>query len=411
MRALIEIKNPKKCCGCHACTNACPKKCIQMLIDDEGFWYPYANKEECIDCGLCEKVCPIICKWQSDESRKTIAMAAINLNDEIRLGSSSGGIFSLIAEEIIKQGGVVFGAAFTDDYKSVQHIYVDNAGDLDKLRGSKYVQSKIGDTYKQAKDFLDNGRMVLFTGTPCQIGCLYSYLGKPYENLFTQDIICHGVPSPLVWKKYVEERELKAAAKTQQMFFRHKKYGWKTFAVLFKFSNNTAYVKSFREDSFMRAFLSNACLRPSCYECSFKTLQRQADITLADFWGIQNVFPEMDDDKGTSLVLIHSNKGSILLKSIEKLIKSKKVGIDIIEKLNPAVVVASAYGKYRNTYISETKFNDVDELTDKYFPISFKNRIINIISKTFIYNVIDMIRRILKKLKNKIYTRDIFRRD
>ena len=153
---MISIKEKSNCSGCHACANACSKNCIQMVSNEEGFWYPQVDNEKCIDCGLCEKVCPIIHKWQSDKSRTTTAMAAINKNEEIRLKSSSGGIFTLIAETIIEQGGVVFGAAFADDFKSVHHICVDNVNDLEKLRGSKYVQSKIGDTYKQVKDYLDN---------------------------------------------------------------------------------------------------------------------------------------------------------------------------------------------------------------------------------------------------------------
>ena len=314
---MIRIHEKDNCSGCHACANVCPQSCILMVSDDEGFWYPQVDKDKCIDCGLCEKVCPIIHKWQPDESRTTTAMVALNKNEEIRLRSSSGGIFTLLAEEIIAQGGVVFGAAFTNDFKSVHHICVSSTVDIGRLRGSKYIQSKTEDSYIQAKKFLDKGIKVLFTGTPCQIGGLYSFLRKDYDNLYTQDIICHGVPSPFIWEKYLEERERKAASKTQQMFFRHKKYGWKTYAVLFEFSNNTAYVKSFQEDSFMKAFLSNSCLRPSCHHCSFRNPIRQADITLADFWGIHEVFPEFDDDKGTSLVLIHSDRGQSLFDSIQ----------------------------------------------------------------------------------------------
>ncbi|MCR5142749.1 MAG: Coenzyme F420 hydrogenase/dehydrogenase, beta subunit C-terminal domain [Ruminococcus sp.] len=363
---MISIEEKSHCSGCHACANACPKNCIQMISDEEGFWYPQVDKEKCIDCGLCEKVCPIIHKWQPDDSRTTTAMAAINLNEEIRFKSSSGGIFTLIAEEIINQGGVVFGAAFADDFKSVHHICVDNTDDLEKLRGSKYVQSKIGDTYKQAKHFLDSGRKVLFTGTPCQIGGLYSYLRKPYENLFTQDIICHGVPSPMVWEKYVDEREKKAASKTQRMFFRHKKYGWKTFAVLFEFSNNTAYIKNLREDSFMRAFLSNSCLRPSCYDCSFKSVKRQADITLADFWGIQNVLPEMDDDKGTSLVLLHTSQGKELIYFLKDKYRYKNVNTEVITKYNPAGVVSCKLNKNRNRFLKCIKNSEFDKTVSKY---------------------------------------------
>ena len=241
---MIKVEEKSRCSGCHACSNACPKNCIQMTSDEEGFWYPQVDKEKCINCGLCEKVCPIIHKWQPDDSRTTTAMAAINLNEEIRLKSSSGGIFTLIAEEIIKQGGVVFGAALTDDFRSVHHIYVDNTDDLEKLRGSKYVQSKIGDTYKQAKDYLDSGRKVLFTGTPCQIGGLYSYLRTPYENLFTQDIICHGVPSPMVWEKYIEGHERKASSKTNIVTFRNKANGWKAYSVFIGFDNYKEYLNN-----------------------------------------------------------------------------------------------------------------------------------------------------------------------
>jgi len=378
---MIEIALNEKCSGCHACANTCPKNCIQMTSDDEGFWYPQVDKEKCIDCGLCEKVCPIMHKWEPNENSKTTAMAAINLNDEIRLKSSSGGIFTLIAEEIINQGGVVFGACFADDFRSVHHICVDNIDDLEKLRGSKYVQSKIGDTYKLAKDFLDSGRKVLFTGTPCQIGGLYSYLRKPYDSLFTQDIICHGVPSPMVWEKYVEEREKKATSTTQRMFFRHKKYGWKTFAVLFEFTNKTAYVKKLHKDPYMRAFLTNSCLRPSCYKCSFKSIQRQADITLADFWGIQNVLPEMDDDKGTSLLLVHSNKGEQLIQAIKTDIKYSAVSVDTVPKYNPAVCNSVSIGKYRQQYMQLFKDHSLDMLSAKFFKSSFKRVLIKALDK------------------------------
>lgn len=387
----MEITSKDKCSGCYACTNTCPKNCIQMVADEEGFWYPSVDKEKCIDCGLCEKVCPIIHKWHSDDSHSTIAMAAINQNEEIRLKSSSGGIFTLLAEQIIKQGGVVFGAAFTDDFKTVNHICVDNTSDLEKLRGSKYVQSKIGDTYKYAKKYLDSGRPVLFTGTPCQIDGLYAYLRNTYEKLYTQDIICHGVPSPMVWEKYLEERERMAASKTQRMFFRHKKYGWKTFAVLFEFSNNTAYIKSLREDSFMRAFLSNSCLRPSCHACSFKTVKRQSDITLADFWGVQYVLPDMDDDKGISIILTHSEKGNKLIENISKSIKSQEISTDIVKKYNPAVRSSSKVGQFRKEYLHDVQFESTDVLADRYFKLSMKSKIKANLAK---YGILDKIMKL-----------------
>ena len=372
---MITVTEKSKCSGCYACYNACPKGCIQMIADEEGFWYPQVNTENCIGCGVCEKVCPIIHKWQPDESSFTKTFAALNKNEEIRLQSSSGGIFTLIAESILEQGGVVFGAAFSDDFRSVHHIYVDKKSALEKLRGSKYVQSNIGDTYQQAKRFLDDGRKVLFTGTPCQIGGLYSFLRKPYENLYTQDIICHGVPSPLVWEKYVEERENKAESKTQRMFFRHKKYGWKTFAVLFEFSNNKKYLKDLQEDPFMRAFLSNACLRPSCHACSFKSIERQADITLADFWGVQSVMPDMDDDKGTSVILIHSKKGQSLIDSIHDLIKIRDVDIAVVEKNNSAVNKSVAISPNRQFLFESIESSSFDVIANRIKPISKKAKV------------------------------------
>ncbi len=367
---MISINEKKQCSGCHACSNACPKNCIQMVSDEEGFWYPQVNKDQCIDCGMCEKVCPIIHKWQPDDSRTTTAMAAMNKNEEIRLKSSSGGIFTLIAESIIDQGGVVFGAAFADDFKSVHHICVNNKVDLEKLRGSKYVQSKIGDTYKQAKEYLDSGRKVLFTGTPCQIGGLYSFLLKDYDNLYTQDIICHGVPSPMVWEKYVEELEKKAAAVTKHMSFRNKTKGWKSYSVSFDFKNSKRYIRSHSDDSYIKAFISNICLRPTCYTCSFKSIKRQADLTLADFWGIQNVLPEMDDDKGTSLVLMHSPKGTTLLDSISDNIRCVKVDTDVVNKFNSAGVKSCNFNPKREIFLKDIQNNDFEITVAKYTRVS-----------------------------------------
>lgn len=363
---MIIIDSKASCSGCYACVSICPQNCIEMNIDREGFWYPKIDAASCSDCGFCKKVCPIIHKWKSDDNYSTVAYSAINKNEEIRFQSSSGGIFTLLAKEIIKQGGVVFGASFSDDFKEVKHIFVDNIENLDKLRGSKYVQSEIGDTYKQAKSFLDTGRKVLFTGTPCQIGGLHSYLRKKYDNLLTQDLICHGVPSPIVWKKYVEEREQIAASKTQRMFFRHKKYGWKTYAVLFEFANNTAYIKRFNEDVFMRAFLSNACLRPSCYNCSFKSIHRQADITLADFWGIQDIMPEMDDDKGTSLVLIHSQSGKLLFDAIYEQIDFSHVSCDEAIKYNSAAIKSCSQFTKRDVFFRYINKIGVEFAVKKY---------------------------------------------
>ncbi len=374
---MITTNNNNMCSGCHACVNICPKKCIEMKSDDEGFWYPIADKDKCINCGLCDKICPILHPIYSKRELAPTALAAVNTNDEIRLKSSSGGIFTLLAEWIIKQGGVVFGAAFTNDYKAVHHIAVDTVEELEKLRGSKYVQSLIGDTYKQAKGILESGRAVLFTGTPCQISGLYSFLQKDYDNLYTQDIICHGVPSPMVWRKYVEEREKEASSQTFRMSFRCKSCGWTTYSTMFEYKNHSKYQRLYSEDPYMKTFLSDMCLRPSCYNCSFKGVSRKSDLTLADFWGIQNVCQEMDDHKGTSAVLIHSEKGHFLLNSIKSSISSREVPLESIVRYNPSLVRSSAMPEKRSEYMSQIQSESVCRLADEYFKVSFKKRLLN----------------------------------
>ena len=385
---LITVTEKSKCSGCHACYNACPKGCIQMIADEEGFWYPQVDKSTCVNCEICEKVCPVIHKFISDNSRGTRALAAINSDTETRLISSSGGIFTLLAEWILKKKGVVFGATFSDDFQTVNHIYIDDVNNITKLQGSKYVQSKIGTAYEDVKSFLDMGRMVLFTGTPCQIGGLYSYLRKNYPNLFTQDIICHGVPSPLVWKKYLEERERKAKSRTTKVFFRNKKYGWKAYSVFLEFTNKKVYIKGLSEDSFMRAFLSNACLRPSCYNCSFKSVKRQSDLTLADFWGVQSVSPELDDDKGTSIVIIHSKKGEELFSGIRNQIICTDTNLELIKKYNSSIVESAKINPNRRAFMDELQVKSFDKTVDKYFKISIKRRIRIILTKSGLIKVL-----------------------
>ena len=327
--------NINGCTGCSACYSICPNNSIVMHNDREGVLHPKIDKKSCINCRMCEKICPVLSNDKKNDFEK-IAYACYTKDEDIRLKSSSGGIFTELARFVLKQGGVVFGAAFSDDFTSVRHIAVNNVDDLQKLRGSKYVQSDIGDTYKEAKRYLSENRLVLFTGTPCQIAGLNSFLIKKYDNLITQDLICHGVPSPLVWRKYVEYQESKSNSDIKSISFRNKDNGWKGFKVLFEFKNNAAYLQTFSDDIYMQGFLKNYYLRESCYSCQFKNGKGTSDITLADFWGIENVFPEMDDDKGTSLVIVNSEKGQKLFGQISGNIVLKKTSVEIIKRYNPA---------------------------------------------------------------------------
>lgn len=309
------------CTGCAACVAACPKGVIAMQPSSEGFLYPQINSALCDDCGLCRTTCPVnpknLSKTQSngqDSKKPSAVFAAWHLNEAIRHESSSGGVFTALAEAVLTQGGVVAGAAFDDDLV-VRHILIENSTDLARLRGSKYVQSEIPQTmYQCMRDLLIQGRPVLFSGTPCQVAGLRNFLRKPYDNLSCCDIVCHGVPSPKVFDAYKTMLECQYGAKAQRIAFRRKDCGWKRFSVSLSFENNTEYRRIFNSDPFMLGFLQNIYLRPSCYDCKFTNTDRPGDLTIADFWNVEKRYPKYDqEDKGTSLILVNTAKGQVWL--------------------------------------------------------------------------------------------------
>ncbi|MGI6279790.1 MAG: Coenzyme F420 hydrogenase/dehydrogenase, beta subunit C-terminal domain [Acutalibacteraceae bacterium] len=384
---MINISEKSRCCGCTCCAGVCPEECIHMHFCDEGFQYPKTDTEKCINCGLCEKVCPIINpQLKIDRFEMPTAYAAIINDEPLRLESSSGGVFTLLAFHVINKDGVVFGAAFSDDFQTVSHIAVESVDKLERLRGSKYVQSSIDSAYGQAKEYLDAGRMVLFTGTPCQIAGLYAYLGQDYDNLITQDVVCHGVPSPHIWAEYVKLREKKAKSKTRNVSFRHKKHGWKYFDMRFEFTNGTEYIKTVSEDMYMRGFLDNIYLRPSCYDCSFKSIPKHSDITLADFWGIWDLIPEMFDDKGTSLVLLNSDKGKALFEQIQSKLVFRHVDCMQAVQFNSAATKSADLPKCRDDFFKVFKEQGLNKALNKYcrvkFIVKFKRKIRKLLSKT-----------------------------
>lgn len=352
---MIEIQDKTKCSGCHSCQSICPKQCIKMIEDEEGFLYPSVVEENCIRCGLCEKICSILYPLGNNKEESDIcAYAAYTKDEEIRKNSSSGGMFTEISRWVIERQGVVFGAAFDKSFQ-VRHMYAETEEALAKFRGSKYMQSIIGDSYMQAKRFLDEGRWVLFTGTPCQIGGLLKYLPKSYEKLLTQDIICHGVPSPLVWRKYREYRERQSGGKTEHINFRNKAKGWNPYYVEMNFSDGKEYLQISGKDLYIRTFLSDLCLRPSCYDCRFKQKVRSSDFTLADFWGIDNVLPEMNDNKGTSLFLVNSDKGRKVFADISERLVFKQVDTDSAIQYNPSMLTSVKKPAKRDAFMLEVE--------------------------------------------------------
>ena len=260
-------------------------------------------------------------------NNETKTFIGYNKNEEIREKSSSGGIFSLAAEWIIEQNGVVFGAAFDENFE-VCHIAAENEEELSKLRGSKYVQSRLGDAYPKVQQCLENNRKVLFTGTGCQIAGLKKYLNKDYENLYTVDLLCHGVPSPKIWKMYLEEKKKQYNAPIQKIEFRNKESGWKNYSVNIEFADNQRYCIKFYEDKFMQMFLGNIDLRPSCHNCRFKGFPRISDMTIGDSWGIENYMPDMDDDRGTSVIIVNSLKGKQMLEAVVGSLNLREASLD-----------------------------------------------------------------------------------
>ncbi len=343
---MIEIQDKSLCCGCEACVQVCPKQCIKFTRDKEGFFYPIVDTNICVNCGLCEKVCPVL--NQSSERKPHNVYAAVNNDKKELLSSSSGGIFILLAKETLKRNGVVFGAKFDENW-NVIHSFAETVDGIKSFMGSKYVQSRIGNSYQQAKHFLDEGRHVLFSGTPCQIAGLKYFLRRDYDNLVTVDIICHGVPSPRVWQMYLEEVK-KDARKVKSSYlssykphlsesdshtfedmiitnisFRDKQLSWQKFSFVLTLTevlndgkqNTVSLSHMHRDNPFMKAFLNNLILRPSCYHCPSKSGKSQSDITIADFWGIEKVLPQLDNIHGVGLMMLNSDKGVTFVEDID----------------------------------------------------------------------------------------------
>lgn len=366
---MIQIIDKKDCCGCNACVQRCPKQCITMQADGEGFLYPVVDTALCIDCGLCEKVCPVI--NQSEPRKPQKVYAAYNKNEEIRLQSSSGGIFTLLAEETIKKGGVVFGVKFNEDWMP-EFDYTETIEGITPFRGSKYVQAIVGNAYKEAEKFLKAGREVLFSGTPCQIAGLKRFLRKEYENLLAVDIICHGVPSPKIWDLYIKETcskllgnsAMNAISSTkclmsehyiESILFRSKTTGWKKYSFMLKLQvsngnkdNGLVFTEPFVENSFMRAFLSDTILRPSCHDCPAKQGKSHSDITIADFWGIDKLDPLFDDDKGCCAIFLNTEKGKKCYPIGQTVSKEKA--------FNEAVAYNPSYNKNSQSHPKREKF-------------------------------------------------------
>ena len=329
------------CTGCGACAAVCPKGCIRMETDGEGFLHPQIDETNCINCGKCAKACPVLSFHAPVADGFPVAYAAFHQEKEILHRSSSGGVFTALTEQVIKAGGTVYGAAFRTDF-SVAHTRAATMEEIGMFRGSKYVQSDCGTVFPCVKQDLEAGKHVLFSGTPCQVAGLRQYLGKDYENLLLVDTTCHSVPSPKAWMRYLAELESNLGSKICGVNFRDKRTGWEKYQMCIQLDDGRELLYPRSQNPYMEAFLRGLISRRSCAHCPFKDQNRASDITLSDFWGVQTAFPEAYQKEGTSLVLVQTEKGQAAFSAVCDQLNTKLTDATAALQGNPAYYVSSA---------------------------------------------------------------------
>ena len=375
----ITLINTYDCTGCHACFNRCSLQAIEMRADNEGFLYPFIDENKCINCGSCLDVCPI--KKKPSEFNEKDAYAAYAKDDNEHASSSSGGIFAVLARYILKNSGYVCGAAF-DEGMTLKHILTNKEDDLNRIKGTKYVQSEINGIYSQIKELLEKGTTVLFGGTPCQVGGLKSYLNKEYNSLLTVDLICHGVPSPMVLSRYLNE--VGGENVVTGMSFRDKTCGLSDVYLTYDLSNGQTIREKYSESEYIKGFIQNLTIRPSCFRCKFKGLNRCSDITIGDYWGLNDYHPEMITKMGTSAVLIHSLQGKKYYDLVKKDLEYVESKPESVSFWNTCVKKSVEYNPSREEFFKNLEKMTIKENVNKLYKITenkpvkmtFANRVI-----------------------------------
>lgn len=365
---MIERVPREQCTGCRACESICPQKAISMVVGGDGFWYPTVN-EQCVSCGLCLKVCQVEQAATENEAILSV-VAAQNKDESLLKGSSSGGVFCELAKAVLEDGGVVFGAAMTESL-AVSHSFVETISDLPKLMGSKYVQSDIGESFRLAKTFLEEKRTVLFSGTPCQIRGLHLFLNKPYDNLITVDLVCHGVPSQKAFEKYLSEQR----ARIEMVNFRHKQYGWRDFSVCLVTDKKKSHIRKVRNDLYMRAFLKNLNLRRSCYRCPANRHRSGSDITLGDFWNIEKLSETFPKDRGVSGVILRTEKGKKIFERIKNIFLYEERMLEEMVRYNHVITSSVAEPPERTDYLQKLEKTTYERADDVFVCSSLTERI------------------------------------
>ena len=401
MEKIDLASNKNTCCGCGMCQNICPKQAISMVEDEYGFMYPEIDESKCIKCGLCLKTCAY--KKAINKVENQSAYAAVNKDKQLLLNSASGGIFSALATNILKENGIVFGCSMEKDEHGTlepRHIKIDNEKDLIKLQGSKYVQSITGNVYNEVKNELKQDKLVLFSGTPCQVAALKSFLfNVKQDKLFTIDIICHGVPSTKMFKDYINYLENKHNIKITNFNFRDKSKGWGLFANISFEKNNVKENKlvSCFESSYYQLFLDSYTYRENCYDCKYANSNRIGDITIGDYWGIEQEHPELKNNiefkNGVSCIIINNENGLELVNKFGNLINKFDSKLIKIEKHNGQLCNPSTYRKERNDILDNYKKNGY-ETVDKWYK---KNRGKKYLMKKMWYKLPYFMRKMIKK--------------
>lgn len=364
-----RLASNTNCTGCTACVSICPKNCITIQNDEYGFQIPVVTElNSCIECHLCEQICPVLHKNEVQENQ-LFAYAAFTQNESVRMKSSSGGLFSEFATEVLNNGGIVFGAAYDNEFR-VHHIGIENKDELEQLFGAKYSQSDLDDTFKQILCELKRNREVLFSGTPCQVAGLKSFLRKDYTNLTCIDFVCHGVPSPMAWQEYVKYRaEIdNDGSLPVTINLRSKNTGWSRYRYsnVFKYDEEKEHSCLSGDSLFMKLFVGDYISRLSCEDCKFKGYNRVSDITIGDFWGIWDINQSMDDDKGTSVMILQSDKGKRMFEQIKERIVYNEVSLEETSRQNPSLLVSSRSKENREEVLNMIKQGKIGECAELF---------------------------------------------
>lgn len=363
------------CTGCTACMNICPQGCIHMAANKEGFLYPMIDYSACVKCGLCERICPIN---HAVEKKEVQGGYVVRLrNHDVVQKSTSGGTSAAFGKYVLDRNGVFFGVGYSEKYE-VQHFMIDtnNREKLSDIRGSKYVQSDLKDTFKNVRSCLKNNQLVCFTGTPCQVAGLKSYLRKDYSNLITVDLVCHGVASPKFFKAYVENQIKHYNSFPIYIAFRNKTYGYHSGTMMIEFQNGKRYYGSGRVDPMLKAYFSGSCSRNCCYACKFKGMARCSDFTIFDSWHVEELLKDIkDDDLGYTNVYVHTEKAKKILNEMSDSISIMSADPEAMKRLDGVMIDHQPEKNgCRDELLKQAFEDDFEKAINNYLPISIKDR-------------------------------------